>query len=130
MNPVTVTFPGGKRVDATYNGFTHKTDQPPAGGGEGSAPAPFDLFLASLATCAGIYVLSFCQQREIPTEGMSLEQHMTWDPETHRIGTITLSIKVPEGFPARYHNALAQAASLCAVKKHLEHPPELKVVVS
>lgn len=129
MNPVKVTFPGGKRVDAEYNGFTHKTDQPVMGGGEGSAPAPFDLFLASLATCAGIYVLSFCQQRNISTEGLSIEQHMDWDPATHRIGTITLKIKVPEGFPPRYQNALAQAAGLCAVKKHMEQAPDFHIEV-
>ena len=52
-----ITFPGNKKVDAEFNGFTIKTDQPVNQGGVGSAPTPFETFLASLGTCAGIYVL-------------------------------------------------------------------------
>ena len=63
-----ITFPGGARVDANFGGMTVKTDQPVQGGGQGSAPTPFATFLASIGTCAGIYVLGFCQQRGIPTE--------------------------------------------------------------
>ncbi|MCK5331318.1 MAG: osmotically inducible protein OsmC, partial [Candidatus Marinimicrobia bacterium] len=58
-----ITFPGGKKINAEYNGQIIKTDQAVASGGNGSAPEPFDLFLASIGTCAGIYVLGFCQQR-------------------------------------------------------------------
>src|SRR5690242_6208835 len=57
MNDIEVSFPGGKRVDARVGSFVVHTDQPADQGGEGGAVSPFDLFLASLATCAGIYVL-------------------------------------------------------------------------
>jgi ribosomal protein S12 methylthiotransferase accessory factor len=80
---IQVSFPGGKRVDAQVGAFTIRTDQPTEGGGEGSAPAPYDLFLASLATCAGIYVLGFCQARGIPTDGLALTQRHELDPDTH-----------------------------------------------
>ena len=60
---IIIDFPGGAKVDAHFSGFTVKTDQSPKGGGEGSAPSPFSLFLASIGTCAGIYVLGFCRQR-------------------------------------------------------------------
>src|SRR5690349_20320652 len=79
MRSMTVTFPGGKRVDARYDGFTIHTDQSPEGGGEGSAPQPFDLFLASIATCAGIYVKSYCDARAIATQGLELHMQVERD---------------------------------------------------
>ncbi len=58
-----IDFPGGSQVDAHFGPYTVNTDQPPMGGGEGSAPTPFAVFLSSIGTCAGIYVLGFCKQR-------------------------------------------------------------------
>jgi putative redox protein len=122
-----VSFPGGARVDATFGGYTVQTDQPPQGGGEGSAPTPFALFLASVATCAGIYVLGFLRQRGLPSEDVRLIQRAHPDPLTGMIGRIELVIEVPAGFPEKYLPAMARAAELCAVKKHLEHPPQFDV---
>jgi ribosomal protein S12 methylthiotransferase accessory factor len=126
-NTMTVSFPGGKRVDASYEGFEIKTDQCVDSGGEGSAPEPFDYFLASLATCAGIYVLGFCQKRDIPYDGISLSQSWNRDEKTKRLTSVRISIEVPAGFPDKYHKALVRAASQCSVKKTLENPPEFVV---
>ncbi len=122
-----ITFPGNKKVDANFNGFTVHTDQARQGGGDGTAPAPFDYFLASLGTCAGIYVLSFLQSRNLPTEGVEIEQKIQWDPIKRRIGTIALDIQVPKGFPEKYKGALVNAANLCAVKQYMENPPAFDV---
>lgn len=122
-----IDFPGGARVDAHYNGFTIKTDQSPRGGGEGSAPEPFATFLASIGTCAGIYVLSFCKQRGIDTEGIQLIQRLYPGTVPGLIGKIELEIQVPDTFPEKYHNALINSASKCAVKRHLENPPEFEI---
>lgn len=122
-----ITFPGGKKVNAEYNGFTHLTDQPAAAGGENSAPSPFELFLASLGTCAGFYVQSFCQQRGIGMAGIELRQSMEWDPQSHLIGRISIEILLPAAFPEKYRAAVVQAAQLCTVKKHLEHPPKFNL---
>lgn len=118
-----IDFPGGAKVDAHFNGYTVHTDQPPMGGGEGSAPAPFSVFLASIGTCAGIYVLGFCRQRGLPTEGIRIVQRMYTNPATRLVGQIDLEIQLPAGFPERYKEALVNTANLCAVKKHLENPP-------
>ena len=115
-----VVFPGGKRVDAEINGFTIKTDQGIRGGGEGAEPEPFTLFLASMGTCAGIYVLAFCQNRGIDTEGISLSVSPVVDPEKRMIGTIKISVIVPDDFPIKYHSALIRSAEQCAVAKHIE----------
>lgn len=122
-----IDFPGGARVDAHFGPYTVMTDQPPQGGGEGSAPTPFALFQASLGTCAGIYVLGFCRQRGLPTEGIRLTQRTIPEPGTGMVGRIELDLEVPAGFPEKYHEALIRAASQCAVKKHLEHPPAFDV---
>jgi ribosomal protein S12 methylthiotransferase accessory factor len=121
-----IDFPGGARVDAHFAGQTVKTDQPqPAG--EGSAPTPFAVFLASIGTCAGIYVLGFCQSRGIPTDGVRVVQRVDRNQLTGMVGKITLEIQVPPSFPEKYYSALVRSASQCAVKKHLENPPEFEV---
>ncbi len=122
-----ISFPGGARVDATFEGFTIPTDQPPTGGGEGSAPTPFAVFLSSIGTCAGIYVLGFCKQRGLPTEGIKILQRIHRDPATGMVGTVDLEIQVPESFPDKYYDSLIRSANQCAVKKHLEHPPSFNV---
>ncbi len=127
MPSLTVSFPGGKRVAADFNGFTIHTDQPPQAGGEGSAPPPFDLFLASIATCAGFYVKSFCDSRAIGTDGLGLEMRIEPDSANHRIGKLVLEIRLPAGFPEKHREAVVRAADLCAVKKQIHNPPEFEI---
>ncbi len=120
-----IVFPGGARVDAiTADGMRIITNQ------DGSAPAPFGLFLASIGTCAGIYVLSFCRQRGLPTEGMRIVQRMDVNPLTHMVDRVELDIQLPPDFPERYKEAVVRSAELCAVKKHLENPPAFEVHTS
>ncbi len=125
-----ITFPGGARVDANLGGMTVKTDQPVQGGGSGSAPTPFATFLASIGTCAGIYVLGFCRQRSLPTDGIKIIQRMQSDPMTGLVGRISLNIQLPPDFPEKYKAAVIKSAEQCAVKKHLEHPPAFEVTTS
>lgn len=123
-----ITFEGAKKIIAEHNGQRIVTDQPVRAGGEGSAPAPFDMFLASIGTCAGIYVKSFCDQRGILTEGISLEQDMKFDSNSHLITNIDIRIILPASFPEKYKDAVINSANLCAVKRHLHNPPEITVV--
>lgn len=118
-----IDFPGGARVDAHFGPFTVQTDQPPSA----SAPTPFATFLASLGTCAGIYVLGFCQQRGLPSEGIRIIQRMHTDRMTGMVGKIELEIQVPSGFPEKYLPSLIRSAELCAVKKHFENPPQFEI---
>ncbi|MBN1264862.1 MAG: OsmC family protein [Anaerolineales bacterium] len=125
-----ISFPGGLRVDADFGGQIVRTDQPPQGGGDGSAPTPFVTFLASIGTCAGIYVLGFLRQRSLPTEGVRLVQRMRSNPFTGLVESIDLDIQLPEAIPEKYHAAIIRSADLCAVKKHFEYPPAIKVSAS
>lgn len=122
-----IDFPGDARVDAHYGPYTIMTDQPPAGGGKGEAPTPFALFLASMGTCAGIYVLGFCQQRGLPTEGIRIVQRMHRSMQTGLVGQVDFEIQVPPSFPEKYRDSLIRSAQLCAVKKHLENPPAFDI---
>ncbi len=119
-----IVFPGGARVDAISNGMIIPTNQ------DGSAPAPFGLFLASIGTCAGIYVLSFCQQRGLPTDNIRIVQRMGFNPLTRMIDNVELDIQVPPDFPEKYKDAVIRSANQCAVKKHLENPPTFNVHTS
>ena len=124
-----ITFPGNKRVCADYKGFTIETDQP-APAGDGSAPAPFDLFLASIGTCAGIYALGFMQQRGIDTEGTRLVMDHEVDPATGLVCKIKLDLQLPPGFPDEYRAVVVRAMELCTVTKHLHDPPSFEVATT
>ncbi len=127
---IAVDFPGGSRVDAHFGSFTVQSDQPRAGGGEGIAPTPFELFLASLATCAGFYVLGFCRMRRISTEGIRIIQKVERNAVTKMADKVLLDIKLPPGFPEQYTSAVIRAAESCLVKKHLEKPPAFEIRTS
>jgi putative redox protein len=122
-----IDFPGGARVDAHFGPYHIQTDQPPQGGGVGSAPTPFATFLASIGTCAGIYVSGFCRQRGISTDGITLTQRMQTNPVTGLVSRVTLDIHLPPGFPDKYREPVVRAAQQCAVKKHFESPPEIAI---
>jgi len=122
-----IYFPGGKRVYAEYGGFTIETDQPARGGGDDSAPAPFDLFLASIGTCAGIFALGFMQQRGIDATGAKITMRTQHDPAVGLISKIELELELPAGFPDKYRAAVVNAMNLCTVKKHLHQPPEFEI---
>jgi putative redox protein len=118
-----IDFPGGSRVDAHFGSFTVATDQPPVA----SAPTPFAVFLSSIGTCAGIYVLGFCQQRKLPTDGIRIVERVYNNPQNGMVEKIDLEIQVPSDFPEKYRGSLIHSAELCAVKKHLENPPKFEI---
>lgn len=126
---MTMAFPGGVAVDALFKGHVVHTDQPVPYGSD-TAPAPFDLFLASIGTCMGFYALRFCQERSIPTDGLGLSLETTRDDATKRVAKITVRLELPEEFPAKYADAIRRAIDHCAVKRALHEPPEFEVVTT
>lgn len=122
-----VTFGSGLKVQAEYRGLVIPTDQPVEVGGDGSAPEPFTLFLASIGTCAGVYILSYLKNHGLPTEGVYLEQGLEFDPVRHRLSRVSLKIHVPVGFSERHRKALERSADLCAVKRAIHEPPEFVI---
>ncbi len=124
MNMI-ITFPGNKKVDSTFKGFTVHTDQSVEEGGENTAPEPFDLFLASIGTCAGLYVSSFCMNRQIDTKDLELVLSFHRNNVTYMVEQIDIEIKLPKAFPEKYKSAVIKTAEMCFVKKHLVTPPQI-----
>ncbi|MBI4061779.1 MAG: OsmC family protein [Elusimicrobia bacterium] len=124
---IKISFPGNKKVAAEVNGFSVLTDQPKEAGGDGAAPTPFDLFLASIGACAGIFTLGFCRKRGIATDGLEITERVEWDEAEHRVSQIAIDIALPKGFPEKYRDSLLHAVNLCTVKKHIFAPPRFKV---
>ncbi len=126
---MTISFPGGSRVDAAFGGYTVCTDQPVRHGGEGTAPAPFDLFLASIGSCAGFYVLKFLEQRGLPVADVRLDLKTHRNPETRHVDEIVLEVHLPDDFPPKYQRAIINSVNLCSVKKHLIDPPRIRTEI-
>lgn len=125
-----ITFDGGKVITAHSHGHVIKTDQPVSGGGGNTAPSPFDLFLASIGTCAGIYVKSFCDNRKIPADNIKIIQKTEYNKETGLPVNIMLDIQLPADFPEKYKASVINVAELCKVKKTMVNPPAFQVITS
>ena len=129
MHTIDISFPGGKRIDAKVGDFTIHTDQSEKYGGNGSAPEPFDLFLASIATCSGIYAWNFCLSRKLSTEGLGLKMECLRDEQKKRFTEIKLRLSLPDGFPEKYRSGIVRAMDLCAVKQHIHEPPDISIEI-
>lgn len=128
MADVKVTFPGGKKVAAEVGEFTVTADQSKSSGGDNSAPSPFALFLSSIATCTGMTILAFCQNKGIDTTDLKMEL----DTERNDDGDVTKIItKVtrPKDFPEKYMGAIEHITKTCKVKRNIENPPEFEIIV-
>lgn len=126
---LTVRFPAGKKIDVEVGNFLIETDQCVKAGGEASAPEPFDLFLSSMATCAGIFALNFCQSRKISTAGLSLSMDWERDDKPPRAAKAIYRLKLPEGFPEKYRSSIVKAIDLCSVKYYIHNPPEFSIEI-
>jgi putative redox protein len=125
-----IVFEGGKVVTALSHGHIIKTDQPVHSGGQDSAPSPYELFLASIGTCSGLYVKSFCDNRNIPVNNIRIIQTAEFDEETGLPTVIRLDIKLPPDFPEKYKEAVISVAELCKVKKTMDDPPVFEITAS
>jgi len=122
-----ITFGEGMQVNAQFNNFMVNTDQAKKAGGKETFPDPFSYFLSSLGTCAGYFILRFCQSRNISTEGIKLHQSNDWN--AGRIENINIEIELPPSFPEKYASALIRATNECSVKKTLMNPPQIEVKI-
>jgi putative redox protein len=127
MSMMTVSFPGGVAVDATFAGHTVHTDQPRSAGGMDTAMSPFDLFLASIGTCMGFYALRFCQERNLSTEGLGLTLEPLREGDGKRMTALRIAVELPPGFPEKYRGAIERAIDHCAVKNQLLNPPRFEL---
>ncbi len=124
-----VVFGDNYKINVAYKGFTVLTDQPVRDGGDGTAPSPFDYFLASLAACAGYYALAFCKERRLSTEGLGVTMTAERGEASKMIDKVTVHVDLPQGFPEKYRLALTKAVDHCTVKAHILRAPQFEIVV-
>lgn len=124
---ILVTLPGGRRIDAQVGRHAVHTDQAVEDGGDDAAPSPFQLFLSSIGTCAGIFVQGFCSKRDLPVEGIRIVQRMQFDEKTNALLGVDLDIEVPPSFPEKYRDALVRVAEKCSVKQAIAAQPRFGV---
>ncbi len=122
-----IYFGKNQKVEAHHKGFVIQTDQPVKEGGDNEHPSPFDLFLASIGTCAAFYVKSFCQQRKIPDSDIKLSLKTHRDTNSGMVSKVDIDILLPSDFPDKYKEAVIKSAHQCTVKKHLFEPPEFSI---
>ena len=127
---IVVSFPRNLQVQAEYKNFIVKTDQPESEGGSNSAPSPFDLFLTSIGTCAGVHIAFFCKKRKIQYGNIKLCLRTEKKQETNVIHRFQIDISIPSYFPDKYRNALIKTVNQCTVKKTIEVQPEFVVTSS
>ena len=114
-------------MDTSYKGFTIETDQAKDEGGDGSAPEPYSLFLASIGTCAGIYVVYFCQERGIDTSDIKMRLQFERNEKMSLTEAVHIHIDLPPDFPPKYKAAVAKTAGLCSVKRNILDPPQFSI---
>ncbi len=124
-----VTLSGGRRVDAQVGRHTIHTDQPVANGGDDIAPAPFDIFLASMGACAGILVQGFCATRGIPYEQIRIVERPEYDADG-TLRAVDFDIQLPSPFPEKYREALVRVVEQCSVKRAIQAQPSFRVHTS
>ena len=124
---ITVNFLDNLRLEAKFDDFTITTDQPVRYKGDGTAPSPFDYFLASSALCAAYFVKLYCLSRDIPTDDIRVSQNNIIDPENRYNQIFQIRIELPSGISERDRLGIIRSADRCTVKKVVQQNPEFEI---
>ena len=125
---IRVNFLNNLRLEARFDDFTITTDQPIRYKGDGTAPSPFDYFLASSALCAAYFVRVYCLSRDIPTDDIQVSQNNILDPENRYNQTFQIQVKLPSSISERDRAGILRSVERCTVKKVIQHTPVFKII--
>jgi len=124
---INVNFLDNLRLEAKFDDFTVVTDQPIRYKGDGSAPSPFDYFLASSALCAAYFVRVYCKARDIPTENIRLSQNNIVDPENRYNQIFKIQVELPEDISDKDRQGILRSIDRCTVKKVVQTGPTFEI---
>lgn len=124
---IKVNFLDNLRLEAKFDDFTVVTDQPIRYKGDGSAPSPFDYFLASSALCAAYFVRVYCLARNIPTDNIRLSQNNIVDPENRYNQIFKIQVELPEDLPEKDRQGILRSIDRCTVKKVVQTGPNFEI---
>ncbi|SMF24556.1 OsmC domain/YcaO domain-containing protein [Pseudobacteriovorax antillogorgiicola] len=124
---INVRFLDNLRLEASFDDFTITTDQPIRYKGDGTAPSPFDYFLASSALCAAYFVKVYCKARDIPTDDIRISQNNTIDPENRYNQIFSIKVELPADLPEKHREGILKAMDRCTVKKVIQTGPDFQI---
>ncbi|WP_448547672.1 OsmC domain/YcaO domain-containing protein [Thalassotalea fusca] len=124
---IKVNFLDNLRIEAKFDDFTVIADQPIRYKGDGSAPSPFDYFLASSALCAAYFVRVYCLSRDIPTDNIRLSQNNIVDPENRYNQIFQIQVELPESISEKDREGILRSIDRCTVKKVVQTGPEFRI---
>lgn len=124
---IKVNYLDNLRLEAKFDDFTVISDQPIRYKGDGSAPGPFDYFLASSAMCAAYFVKVYCNARDIPTDNIRLSQNNIVDPENRYKQIFKIQVELPEDISAKDREGILRSIDRCTVKKVVQTGPEFQI---
>lgn len=124
---IKVNFLDNLRLEAKFDDFTVTADQPIRYKGDGSAPSPFDYFLASSALCAAYFIKVYCKARDIPTDNIRLSQNNIVDPEDRYNQIFQIQVELPDDISAKDREGILRSIDRCTVKKVVQTGPEFKI---
>jgi ribosomal protein S12 methylthiotransferase accessory factor len=124
---IKVNFLDNLRLEAKFDDFTVTTDQPIRYKGDGSAPSPFDYFLASSALCAAYFLKVYCKARDISTENIKLSQNNIVDPENRYNQIFQIQVELPDDISDKDREGILRSIDRCTVKKVVQTGPEFKI---
>ncbi len=124
---IKVNFLDNLRLEAKFDDFTVTSDQPIRYKGDGSAPSPFDYFLASSALCAAYFIKVYCKARDISTENIRLSQNNIVDPEDRYNQIFQIQVELPDDISAKDREGIVRSIDRCTVKKVVQTGPEFKI---
>ena len=124
---IETSYPGNLKVAAEFDDFVIESDQPIRYKGDGTAPGPFDYFLASSAMCAAYFVKVYCKARDISTDDISITQDNIVDPENRYQQTFQIRAELPESISEKDREGIIASMNRCTVKRVIQNNPGFKV---
>ena len=123
---IQIKFARNFQIEADLGAIKIMSDQSKESGGDGTAPNPYQYFVASIGLCVAHYVNAFCKQRNLPTEDIGITESVLVDQSSGKTSFKTV-IKLPASFPEKYREPLLKAAEGCKVKKAIQSAPDFKL---
>src|SRR5690554_2329729 len=126
---IKVNFLDNLRLEAKFDDFTVIADQPIRYKGDGSAPGPFDYFLASSALCAAYFVRVYCLSRDICTDNIRISQNNIVDPENRYKHIFKIQVELPDDLPEKHRQGIVRSIDRCTVKKVVQTGPDFQIEI-
>ncbi|TAK09258.1 MAG: OsmC family peroxiredoxin [Candidatus Manganitrophaceae bacterium] len=126
---MTISWTAGVQMAVEVRGHRLIVDQPKEDGGDDQGITPVEMFVASLGACIGYFAVRFCQRRNLPTAGLAVKVAWDYAEQPHRVGSLTVQVSLPPGFPAEMQERLQKVVEGCTIHQSLTHSPPIAIAL-